>query len=80
MKIEFHFSLTSQNHDTMKIIFLPGGHLNDLGPFEAGEEINVPADWVPQLIAQGVALPVPNLSAKPLTVTVKLQESGHGDV
>ena len=60
----------------MRIIFLPGGFLNELGPFEAGEEITVPSDWVPQLIAQGVARPVPKLSARPITVTVKLQEAG----
>lgn len=63
----------------MKIKFLPGGRLNNSGPFEMGEEIHVPdADGL-QLIENGLAHPVEAISARPITITIKAvnQEENH---
>ena len=54
----------------MKIIYLNGGYLNELGPFEENEEISVPQAMALQLIEQGLALHVPLSSARPLTITL----------
>ena len=64
----------------MKIKFLPGGSLNNLGPFEAGEEIVIPdADGL-QLIKNGLALPIGEISANPVTITIKVANQGESDV
>ena len=65
----------------MKIKFLPGGRLNNLGPFEIGEEIHLPdADGL-QLIENGLALPIGKISARPFTITITIkvasQEANH---
>lgn len=60
----------------MRIIFLPGGFLNELGPFEPGAEISAPEAWCADLLANGLALPIPKISSQPVTVTIKLQEAG----
>jgi len=61
----------------MRIVFLPGGYLNEQGPYEAGEEISVPEAVALQLIANGLATPIAPVSSRPITVTIKLQESNH---
>lgn len=61
----------------MMIIFLPGGFLNERGPFEPGEKISVPEADALQLIANGLALPIPPASARPVTIAIKLKENDH---
>lgn len=64
----------------MRIVFLPGGYLNQRGPFEAGQVIDVPNDHADQLIATGMATPVDPPSGRPITVTLKLREFEHAVV
>lgn len=61
----------------MKIIFLNGGYLNEQGPFECGDEVNVSEADALQLIEQGAALPIAPISARPITISIQPQEFKH---
>lgn len=65
----------------MQVIFINGGKLNELGPFEAGAHISIPDHWVPQLLADGVVkkLPVPGTSEAPVNISCSfsIKESGN---
>ena len=52
---------------SMRIIFLTGGKINELGPYECGEEISIREDWGRELIASGNATEVTPLSGRPIT-------------
>ncbi len=54
----------------MQVIFVPGGYLNELGPFEPGARITIPHDWAPQLLADGIVkpLPTPGVGAAPIKI------------
>lgn len=52
----------------MKIIFLHGGSVNEFGPFESGEEIDLPGPLALDLIANGLAQPIAPISARPITI------------
>lgn len=62
----------------MKISFLGGGYLNELGPFEPGAEIVVPNDQAEQLIANGLATAILPQCVQPIRIT--LTQQGGDDV
>ena len=68
MKSDLH--TTTRKPKIMRITFLPGGSLNELGPFQAGAEIVVPDAMAIQLIADGLALPIAPISARRITLTI----------
>lgn len=66
----------------MQVIFINGGRLNDLGPFEAGERISIPDHWAPQLLADGVVKPVApqgGLDGEPLRFSFSMEVGGRND-
>lgn len=60
----------------MQVIFINGGRLNDLGPFEAGARISIPDHWAPQLLADGVVkpAPIPGVDGEPLRFNFSMSE------
>lgn len=65
----------------MQVVFLPGGCINEFGPFECGEKIDVPKAIALDLLANGLANPIEAKSRKPLTFSFKpVKEQGALDV
>ena len=64
----------------MQISFLPGGYLNELGPFEPGAVITLPDAEGRQLIANGLALALAPISARPITITITQKTEGADNV
>jgi hypothetical protein len=68
------FLTTDMKDPYMRIVFLPGGYLNELGPFQPNQEIDVPAILANQLILDGLARFITPPSAIPVSVTLKVSE------
>jgi hypothetical protein len=62
----------------MKIVFLQGGFINDMGPFESGQLISVPEEIGQDLLAQGLATPVELPSHRPISITLKTLHNARG--
>lgn len=58
----------------MRVIFFTGGSVNEFGPFEVNEVVNLPEDVALSLIANGQAKPIEQPSARRITITLKAQE------
>lgn len=63
----------------MRISFLPGGRLNELGPFNPGEVIEVQESVALQLINDGLASEIQPPSRRAITVTLIQKSEGKSN-
>ena len=63
----------------MQVIFVNGGFINDMGPFEPGSVITLPDDAAENLIKTGAATPVLPVRKKPITLSMNVRVNTKDD-
>lgn len=56
----------------MQVIYVAGGFINEMGPFEPGAMVTIPDEQAEHLLKTGAVLPVQPLSKKPISFSLSL--------
>ena len=56
----------------MQVVFVNGGFINEMGPFEPGSVVTLPDDAAESLIKSGAASPVLPACKKPITLSLNV--------
>ncbi len=54
----------------MQVIYVSGGFINEMGPFEPGALVSIPDDDAEHLLKTGAVLPVLPASKKPILISL----------
>jgi hypothetical protein len=57
----------------MQVIFVHGGYINDMGPFEPGALVSVPDEIGNHLLGTGAVTPVLPASKKPISFSLNVK-------
>jgi len=56
----------------MQVIYVSGGFINEMGPFEPGALVSIPDDDAEHLLKTGAVLPVLPVSKKPISIMLAI--------